>query len=122
MYVPQKLGFQVFLKLYFLERSKYRTVPPISPDLTSNPFCYTKILAYEIQLPPSGKEVGFNLLDDKYFTIPYVPDTIPNSPDGHQLPTQAKKIGDHCYKWRTFYKIQFLEHLRNQFFGVRTLM
>ena len=31
-------------------------------------------------------------MDDKYFKIPYVTDTIPNSPAGHQLPTQAKKM------------------------------
>ena len=30
-------------------------------------------------------------MDYEYFTIPYVTDTIPNSPDGHQLPTQSKK-------------------------------
>ena len=34
---------------------------------------------------------GFNLLDDEYFTIPFVTDTIPNSPAGHQVPTQAKQ-------------------------------
>ena len=39
----------------------------------------------------SWKEIGLNLLDDRYFTIPYVVDTIPNSPAGHQLLTQAKK-------------------------------
>ena len=50
-----------------------------------------KILAYEIELPSSGKKTGFNLIDDEYFTIPYVTDTIPNSPAGHKLPTQAKK-------------------------------
>ena len=43
-----------------------------------------------MELPPSGNKVGFNLLDDEYFTIPYITDTIPNSPAGHQLPTQDK--------------------------------
>ena len=61
-------------------------------DLTSTPFCDTKILTYKIELPPSGNRAGFNLLDDEDFTIPYINDTIPNSPAGHQLPTQAKKI------------------------------
>ena len=48
------------------------------------------ILTYEIELPTSGKKVSFNLLNDEDFTIPYITDTIPNSPAGHQLPTQAK--------------------------------
>ena len=48
------------------------------------------IITYEIDLPPSGNKVGFNLLDDEYFTIPYITNKIPNSPDGHQLPSQAK--------------------------------
>ena len=29
---------------------------------------------------------------DEGFTIPYITDTIPNSPAGHQLPSQAKKM------------------------------
>ena len=35
--------------------------------------------------------MGFNLLDDEDFTIPYITDTIPNLPAGHQLPSQAKR-------------------------------
>ena len=31
-----------------------------------------------------------NLLDDEDFTIPYITDTIPNYPAGHQLLSQAK--------------------------------
>ena len=46
---------------------------------------------YDIGLPPSGNKVVYNLLDDEYFTIPYIDDTIPNSPAGHQLPSQAKR-------------------------------
>ena len=34
------------------------------------------MLTYEIELPPSGKKFGFNLLDDEDFTMPYVIDTI----------------------------------------------
>ena len=30
-------------------------------------------------------------MDGEYFTIPYITDTIPNSPAGHQLSTQAKQ-------------------------------
>ena len=37
-----------------------------------------------------GRIISFNLLYDEDFTIPYVNDTIPNSPAGYQLPTQAK--------------------------------
>ena len=59
---------------------------PNELDITSTKFCDTKINTYEIELPPSGKKVGFNSLDDEDFTIPYITDTIPNSPSGHQLP------------------------------------
>ena len=45
-----------------------------------------------INLPPSGKKIGFNLLDDADFTIPYITVTIPNSPADHQLPEQAKRM------------------------------
>ena len=31
------------------------------------------------------------LVDDEDFTIPYITDTIPNPPAGHELPTQAKR-------------------------------
>ena len=55
-------------------------------DITSNPFIYATIVTYDIELPPSGKKVGFNLLDDENFTIPYITDTIPNMPAGRLLP------------------------------------
>ena len=58
---------------------------PHELNLTSTPFFDTTILTYEIELPPSGKKFGFNLLDDEYFTIVYITDTIPNSPAGCQL-------------------------------------
>ena len=64
---------------------------PWEPDLKSTPFSDETIITYDIELPPSGKNIGFNLLDDEDFTIPYITDTIPNSPDGHQLPSQAKR-------------------------------
>ena len=51
---------------------------PFKLDLT-----FTPILTYEIKLPPTGKKISFNLLGGEYFTIPYVTDTIPNSPAGH---------------------------------------
>ena len=63
---------------------------PCELDLTSNPFSDATIITYKIDLPPSGKKVGFNLLDYDYFTIPYITDTIPNSPADYQLPSQAK--------------------------------
>ena len=59
-------------------------------DLTSTQFYDTKNLSYEIELPPYGKKVGYHLLDDEYFTIPNVIDTIPNSPAGHQLPKMIR--------------------------------
>ena len=60
-------------------------------DLTSTSFRDKIILTYEIELPPSGKKVGFNLLDDEDFIITYITDKIPNSPSGNQLRTQAKR-------------------------------
>ena len=64
---------------------------PCELDLTSTTFHYTTTLTYEIDLPPSGIKVGFNLLDDEYFTIPYITDTIPNSLADRKLPAQAKR-------------------------------
>ena len=60
-------------------------------DITSTPFCDTTSLACEIELPPSGNKIGLNLLDDEYFTIPYVLATTQNSPAGDKIPTQANK-------------------------------
>ena len=51
---------------------------PWKLDITSNPFSEETIITYVIELPPSGKKIGFNLLDDEDFTIPYITDTIPN--------------------------------------------
>ena len=47
-------------------------------DLKSTPFRDTTIITYEIELPSSGKKVGFHLPDDEDFKIPYITDTIPN--------------------------------------------
>ena len=49
------------------------------------------MITYEIELNPYGNKIRFNLLDDEDFTIPYITDTIPNQPDGYQLPSQAKR-------------------------------
>ena len=64
---------------------------PCELDITSTPFRDETIITYDIELPPSGKKIGSNLLDDEDFTIPYITDTIPNSTAGHQLPSQAKR-------------------------------
>ena len=64
---------------------------PYEIDLTYTPFIDTTIIIYKIELPPAGKTISINLLDDEYFTIPYVIYKIPNSTAGHQLLTQAKK-------------------------------
>ena len=47
---------------------------PCELDLTSTKFSNTKIITYEIDLPPSGNKIGFNLLDVEDFTINYVTD------------------------------------------------
>ena len=38
---------------------------PCELDLTSYPFSDTQIITYKIELPTSGKKIGFNLLDDE---------------------------------------------------------
>ena len=62
-----------------INNSELLNLIPRELDITSTPFFDTKILIYKIELPPSGKKVVFNLLHDKYFTIPYITGTIPNS-------------------------------------------
>ena len=51
---------------------------PCELDVTYNSFRDKTILTCEIELPPSGKKIGLNLLDDEYYTIPYIIDTILN--------------------------------------------
>ena len=76
----------------FIHNSDLLNLVPCEIDLTSTPFCDTTIIQYEIELPPDGKKIVFNLLDDEDFTIPYVADTIKNSPAVGQLPKQDKKM------------------------------
>ena len=64
---------------------------PCELDLTYTKFSDTTIITYDIELPPSINKVGYNLLDDKDFKIPYIIDTIPNSQADHQLPSQANR-------------------------------
>ena len=58
--------------------------------LTPTIFIDATIITYELELPPAGRENGFNLLDEDDFTIPYIIDTIANSLGGHKITTQAK--------------------------------
>ena len=51
---------------------------PCGIYLASTPFSDTEIITYKIELPPYGKRVGFNLLNDEDFKTPYILDTIPN--------------------------------------------
>ena len=59
-------------------------------SFSSTPFSDETMITYDIELPTSGKKIGFSLLHDEDFIIPYITDTIPNSPAGHQLPSHAK--------------------------------
>ena len=63
---------------------------PSDLDFISPTFCDETIITYEHESTPSGKKICLNLLNDNDFTIPYIIDTIKNSPAGHKLPTQAK--------------------------------
>ena len=40
---------------------------------------------------PLERKLFFNLMDDEDFKIHYITDTLPDSPAGHQLPSQAKR-------------------------------
>ena len=87
---------QVFLPLQkypkiLIHNSNILNLIPCELDLKYN-LCFDRtIITYEIQLSPSEKKVGFYLLDDKYFTFPYINYSIPNPPSGHQLPLEAKQ-------------------------------
>ena len=48
-------------------------------------------MTYDIELPPTVQNIGFNLMGDADFTIPYTIDTILNSLAGNQLMTQDKE-------------------------------
>ena len=61
---------------------------PCELDIKSTPFSDATIITYKIELPPARNKIVFDLLDEKYFTIPYIIDMIPNSPFVHQLPTK----------------------------------
>ena len=89
-HTPGSLVLQQYPKNH-VHNSDLLNLIPFELDITYNPFSNTKILTYEIELPPDGKKIGFNLLDDEDFTIPYVTDTIPNSPADHKLPTQDQR-------------------------------
>ena len=88
MILPVLYYFKNILKV-FLHNLDLINLIPCELDITSTPFCDITMITYEIELPPDRKKTGLNVLDDEYFH--YVIDTIPNSPDGHQLTTQAKK-------------------------------
>ena len=86
------LGSLLLLKYpeNFLHNSYLLNFIPCELGLKSTPFSDTTILTYEIYSRPFGKKIGFNLFDNEDFTIPYVIDTTPNFPAGHQLMTQDK--------------------------------
>ena len=56
---------------------------PFELDIASTPFHDATITIYKIEFTPAGKKTGFKFLDDKDFTIPYIIDEIPNSPNSH---------------------------------------
>ena len=64
---------------------------PCELDMIYNPILDETIITYKLELITSGNIIGFNLLDDDKFTIPYIIFTITNSPDGNKIPTWAKK-------------------------------
>ena len=85
-HTPISLKIQKYPESCIHNSDLFNLIPCVI-DITYTIFSDTTVITYEIELPPSGKKVGFNLLDNKYFTIPYITDTIPNSPDVYQLST-----------------------------------
>ena len=81
--VPLLLWQDPESRIYYLDLCN---LIPCKIDLTSTPFTDETIITYNIELPPYGKKIGYNLMDDEGFTVPYITDTIPNLPAGHQLP------------------------------------
>ena len=49
------------------------------------------MIQYEIDLPTEEDKIGFTIMDDDEFTIPYIIDTITNSLEGHQLLSHANE-------------------------------
>ena len=88
-HTPGSLLLQQYPEVH-IHNSDLINLIPCELDLESNPFRDETIITYDIELPTSGKKIGFNLLDDEDFIITYITDTISNSPDGYQLPSQAK--------------------------------
>ena len=77
--VDNNIQVSLLLKQYsetIIHNSYLLNLISCEPDLKSTQLSNTTILTFEIELPPSGKKIGFNLLDDEDFTIPYVTDTI----------------------------------------------
>ena len=89
---PESIIHNSDLVNFIIRNSDLLNLIPCELDLTSTPWCDTNILTYEIDLPPDGKKIGVNLLDEEDFSIPYVTDTIPKLPAGYQLPTQGEKM------------------------------
>ena len=83
--------FNNILKVLLIIQTSFNLIP-CELDITSTPFCDKKILTYKLKLPPSGNKVGFNLLDDEYFKIPYITDKIPNFQPVINFQHRLKKI------------------------------
>ena len=63
-------------------------------------FVIPKFIPYEIELPTSGKKIGFILLDDKDSTISYIIHIIKIHHPVNQLPTQyMNNVRVRWHKW-----------------------
>ena len=60
-------------------------------SLSNATFADAKIVKYELALKPLGNKVGLNLMDDEYFIIPYIYNTIPNLPEKIRIAYQKNQ-------------------------------
>ena len=78
---------------------------PCELGLTSTLFRDATMITYEIDLPTSGNKVGLNLLDDEYFTIPYVIYTTQIHHMVINFQHRLIKCVDHWYQRRRYHNI-----------------
>ena len=75
----------------FIKNHDQLKLIPYKIDIYYTPFGYIIMISYEIELPPEGKKICLNFMDDNEFTTPYIIETINNLTTYHQFPTQDNK-------------------------------
>ena len=94
MHTHGYLQLQKYIEGFIHNNTRQINLVPYKLDLSETPFSYKTIFKYELQLPSLGEKIDLKLMNDEKFTITYIFDAIPNSPAGHQIPSQAHKNMD----------------------------